>query len=44
VILLEIYPVLGWLNDLLAASTILNWLVSCFDSFILWLLHMAGSY
>jgi len=44
VILLKIYPVLSWLNDLLAASSVLNWLVSCFSSFIFWLLHMAGSY
>jgi uncharacterized membrane protein required for colicin V production len=44
VILFDIYPVLPWLNDLLAASNILNWLVSTFGSTILSLLHMTAIY
>ncbi|MDD5398750.1 MAG: CvpA family protein [Dehalococcoidia bacterium] len=44
VLLLGIYPVLDWLNDLLAASGILNWLVSISGSGILYLMHMTGTY
>lgn len=44
VLLLGIYPVLGWLNDLLAASSILDWLVSISGSGILYLMHMTGTY
>jgi len=44
VILFDIYPVLDWLSDLLAASNLLNWLVSTFGSIILSLLHMTGAY
>ncbi len=44
VILLEIYPVLNWLSDLLAASGILNWLVTSFGSIILSLMHMTGAF
>ncbi len=44
VILFDMYPVLGWLNDLLGASNLLNWLVSSFGSIILSLLHMTGAY
>ena len=44
VTLFDIYPVLGWLSDLLAASNLLNWLVSSFGSIILSLLHMTGAY
>ena len=44
VILFEIYPVLDRLSDLLAASNLLNWLVSSFGSIILSLLHMTGVY
>ncbi|MCX6001866.1 MAG: hypothetical protein NTY79_04975, partial [Chloroflexi bacterium] len=43
VILFDIYPVLNWLSDLLAASNALNWLMSTFGSIILSLLHMTGS-
>lgn len=44
VILFDMYPVLGWLNDLLGASNVLNWLVSNFGSVVLSLLHMTGAY
>jgi membrane protein required for colicin V production len=44
VILLNIYPVLTWLSDLLAASNVLNWLVSTFGSIILSLMYMTGAY
>ncbi len=41
--LFDIYPVLNWLSDLLAASNALNWLMSTFGSIILSLLHMTGA-
>jgi uncharacterized membrane protein required for colicin V production len=44
VVLLDIYPVLNWLSDFLAASGVMNWLVSSFGSTILTLLHMTGAY
>jgi uncharacterized membrane protein required for colicin V production len=44
VIILEIYPVLNWLSGWLAASNILNWLVSSFGSTIITLMHMTGIY
>jgi len=44
VILLDMYPVLPWLNDLLDASNVLNWLVSSFGSVILTLMHITGTY
>ncbi len=44
VLLLKIYPVLDWLNDLLAASAILDWLVSISGSLILALMHVTGTY
>ncbi len=44
VLLLGIYPVLGWLNDLLAASSVLDWLVSVSGPTVLYLMHMTGIY
>jgi len=44
VLLLEIYPVLIWLSDILAASNVLNWLVSSLGSVVLLLMHMTGAY
>jgi len=44
VLLLGIYPVFDWLNDLLAASGILDWLVSISGSAVLYLMHMTGTY
>jgi len=42
VTLLDIYPVLGWLDDILSVSHVLNWLVNTFGAFIMTLLHMGG--
>jgi uncharacterized membrane protein required for colicin V production len=44
VVVLTIYPVLNWLSYWLAASNILNWLVSTFGTTILSLMHMTGIY
>jgi hypothetical protein len=44
VLLMGIYPVLDWLNDLLAASSILDWLVSIAGTTVLYLMHMTGVY
>lgn len=44
VVLLDMFPVLDWLGDMLAASGLMNWLVSSFGSTILTLLHMTGPY
>lgn len=37
--LLNIYPILSWLNSILASSHILNWLVTNFGPFVLMLLQ-----
>jgi membrane protein required for colicin V production len=44
VVLLDMYPVVNWLGDSLAASNVMNWLVASFGSIILSLLHMTGAY
>jgi uncharacterized membrane protein required for colicin V production len=44
VILLGIYPVLNWLNALLASSNVLNWLVSSLGPIILSMMHITGVY